>query len=91
MGQLPSLWMSYADGWETIDFSKEYSLLVTDFIATGGDGFPLEEDPYGAGYTGLEQRATFAMWAAQQRVLEGSTDGRVQFFWLEMENPGLVD
>ncbi len=66
-------------------------MLCTDFLAQGGDGFPLNEDPYGPGYTGLEQRATFAMWAAQQRVLKGGTDGRVQFYWINMENPGLVD
>ncbi len=78
-------------GWAEIDDNAEYSLLCTDFLAQGGDGFPLDEDPYGPGYTGLEQRATFAMWAAQQRVLKGGTDGRVQFFWIDMENPGLVD
>jgi 2',3'-cyclic-nucleotide 2'-phosphodiesterase (5'-nucleotidase family) len=77
--------------WVPIDPEAEYLMLVTDFLAIGGDGFPLNEDPYGPGYTGLEQRATFALWASQQRVLEGATDGRVVFDWVNMTNPGLAD
>lgn len=78
-------------GWAPLDETAEYTLLTNDFLAVGGDNFPLEEDPYGRAYTGLEQRATFALWASQQRVLEYSTDGRVQFVWKEIENPGLAD
>ncbi len=77
--------------WVPIDPAAEYLMLTTDFLAIGGDGFPLAEDPYGPGYTGLEQRATFALWASQQRVLEGETDGRVVFEWVHMDNPGLAD
>ncbi|MBN2083160.1 bifunctional metallophosphatase/5'-nucleotidase [bacterium] len=77
--------------WHVLDDTREYRLLTNDFLATGGDGFPLHEDPYGAGYTGLEQRATFALWASQQRELTKETDGRVQFIWENLENPGLRD
>ncbi|GEM_PF-1171813 len=77
--------------WHPLDDAREYRLLTNDFLATGGDGFPMNEDPYGPGYTGLEQRATFALWASQQRELTKETDGRVQFFWVNMENPGLAD
>jgi 2',3'-cyclic-nucleotide 2'-phosphodiesterase (5'-nucleotidase family) len=80
-----------ASGWTAIDNDAEYTMLTTDFLAIGGDGFPLSEDPYGPGYTGLEQRATFALWAGQQGVLSGGTDDRVQFIWVNMENPGLRD
>lgn len=80
-----------ASGWELLDDNKEYTMLTTDFLAIGGDGFPLNEDPYGSGYTGLEQRASFALWAGQQRMLEAKTDGRLHFFWVNMENPGLRD
>jgi len=81
-----------AQGWGWLDDEYEYTLVTNDFLAIGGDGFPLSEDPYGAGYTGLEQRATFALWASQQRVLEPpALDGRVQFFWDKLENPGLRD
>lgn len=70
-----------------LDDSAEYSLLVTDFLASGGDGFPLKEDPYGPSFTGLEQRASFALWASQQGTLSGSTDGRVVFEWVTMAQP----
>jgi len=76
---------------EPLDLAREYALLTTDFIAIGGDGFPLAEDPYGPSFTGLEQRATFALWASQQHTISGKTDGRVVFEWVEMENPGLKD
>ena len=79
------------DGWAWLEDEAEYTLLTNDFLAVGGDGFPLAEDPYGPGYLGLEQRATFAQWAAQQRNLEKRTDGRVQFIWVNKENPGLAD
>jgi len=78
-------------GGEPLDPAREYTLLTTDFIAIGGDGFPLSENPYGASFTGLEQRATFALWAAQQKTLAKDTDGRVVFEWVTMENPGLRD
>ncbi len=78
-------------GWAEIDSGREYTMLVTDFLAIGGDGFPLKEDPYGPGYTGLEQRAAFALWASQERLLEGTIDGRVIVDWVTMENPGLAD
>ena len=29
--------------------------------------------------------------STQQGTLEAATDGRVQFFWVDMENPGLAD
>lgn len=74
-----------------IDDAAEYTLLTNDFLAIGGDGFPLNEDPYGPGYLGLEQRATFALWASQERKLAKETDGRVVFEWVNMENPGLAD
>lgn len=77
--------------WMPLDDSAEYTLLTNDFLAVGGDGFPLSEDPYGPGYLGLEQRATFAQWASQQGELMGDTDGRVVFEWVAMENPGLAD
>lgn len=74
-----------------IDPDAEYTFLTTDFMAIGGDGFPMDEDPYGPGYTGLEQRATFAQWASQERELENATDGRVAFRWVDMEDPGIAD
>jgi 2',3'-cyclic-nucleotide 2'-phosphodiesterase (5'-nucleotidase family) len=81
-----------AQGWDWLDDELEYTMLTNDFLAIGGDGFPLNEDPYGPGYLGLEQRATFALWAAQQRVLEaGVPQGVVRFYWVNMENPGLQD
>jgi len=80
-----------AEGWRPLSDDDQLSLLITDFLAIGGDGFPLNEDPYGPGYTGMEQRATFALWASQQGELEKQTTGRVQFFWDTMENPGLRD
>jgi len=79
------------NGWAYLDDDREYTLLTNDFLAVGGDGFPLSEDPYGPGYLGLEQRSTFAQWASQQRSLAWGTDGRVQFIWVDMENPGLAD
>ncbi len=78
-------------GGAPIDPAKEYMLLVTDFLAIGGDGFPLNEDPYGRSFTGLEQRATFALWAAQQRTITMKTDGRVVFEWVNMADPGIKD
>jgi len=80
-----------ATDWAPLDDNAEYTMLTTDYMATGGDGYPLKEDPYGPSFTGLEQRASFALWAGQQRVLEKKTDGRLQFFWVNMENPGLKD
>jgi 2',3'-cyclic-nucleotide 2'-phosphodiesterase (5'-nucleotidase family) len=82
-----------ADGeFVPVNDDQEYTLLTNDFLAVGGDGFPLSEDPYGPGYTGLEQRATFALWASQQRVLTPpELDGRVIFEWVTLENPGLRD
>ena len=74
-----------------IDPDREYLFLTTDFMAIGGDGFPMDEDPYGPGYTGLEQRSAFAEWASQARELEYSTDGRVLFEWISMEDPGIAD
>ncbi len=68
-------------GGEPLDDSREYTLLVTDFVGSGGDGYPFAEDPYGPGLTGLEQRATFALWASQQHELSYETDGRVVFEW----------
>jgi 5'-nucleotidase / UDP-sugar diphosphatase len=78
-------------GGAPIDPKKEYTLLVTDFLAIGGDGFPLSEDPYGRSFTGMEQRATFAQWAAQQRTITMKTDGRVVFEWVNMADPGIKD
>lgn len=80
-----------AQGWQWLDDDDQLSMLTTDFLAIGGDGFPLAEDPYGPGYTGMEQRATFALWASQQGELSKETTGRVVFFWDKMENPGLRD
>lgn len=74
-----------------LDDNASYSVVMTDFLAVGGDGFPLAEDPYGPGYTGLEQRATFSLWASQQRELRGSTDGRVTVEWVNVPDPGLKD
>ena len=75
-----------------IDPDREYLFLTTDFMAIGGDDFPMDEDPYGPGYTGLEQRSAFAQWASlQQGGLEYGTDGRVIFNWVSMEDPGVVD
>ncbi len=69
----------------------EYTVVMTDFLAIGGDGFPLSENPYGPGYTGLEQRATFSLWASQARELTAATDGRVVFEWRTKPDPGLKD
>lgn len=69
----------------------ELTMLTNDFLAVGGDGFPLSEDPYGVSYLGLEQRASFAKWASQQHEISKETDGRVVFEWVGMENPGLRD
>jgi hypothetical protein len=66
-------------------------LLVTDFVASGGDGYPLKEDPYGASFTGLEERSSFALWAAQVGELKGGTDGRVVFEWVNTPDPGMKD
>lgn len=74
-----------------IDDAKTYTVVMTDFLAIGGDGFPLAEDPYGPGYTGLEQRATFNLWASQQRELAKETDGRIQVEWVDVADPGLKD
>ncbi|MEZ5337358.1 MAG: bifunctional UDP-sugar hydrolase/5'-nucleotidase [bacterium] len=74
-----------------IDPNANYTFLTTDFVAIGGDGFPLDEDPYGPGYTGKEQRATFAQWASTERELSYDTDGRVVFEWVSMEDPGIAD
>jgi len=74
-----------------LDDAKQYTVVTTDFLAIGGDGFPLKEDPYGPGYTGLEQRATFSLWASQARELAYSTDGRVVFEWVNVADPGLKD
>ncbi|MCB1187316.1 bifunctional metallophosphatase/5'-nucleotidase [bacterium] len=74
-----------------IDPNEQYLFLTTDFMAIGGDGFPMDEDPYGPGYTGMEQRSTFAQWASQQRELSWQTDGRVVFDWVNMEDPGIAD
>ncbi len=90
--QLVSAEAQGADGtWAPIVDNQQYTLLTNDFLAVGGDGFPLSEDPYGPGYLGLEQRATFALWASQQREIAKATDGRVVFEWETMENPGLAD
>lgn len=78
-------------GGQPVDPAREYTVLVTDFLAIGGDGFPLNEDPYGPSFTGLEQRASFALWASQQRVISGATDGRVVFDWVNQPDPGLKD
>ncbi len=74
-----------------IDPAAEYTFLTTDFLAIGGDGFPMDEDPYGPGYTGKEQRSAFAQWASQQRELSYETDGRIIFEWVDMEDPGIAD
>ena len=74
-----------------IDPAAEYTFLTTDFLAIGGDGFPMDEDPYGPGYTGHEQRSAFAQWASQQRELSYETDGRILFEWVDMEDPGIAD
>lgn len=66
---------------EELDPAREYTLLITDFVGSGGDGYPFKEDPYGPSMTGLEQRATFALWASQRKELSYSTDGRVVFEW----------
>lgn len=74
-------------GGQPLDDGATYNLLVTDFVASGGDGYllaggeRLSSDPYGPGYTGLEQRAAFALWASQQRELSCAADGRVVFDW----------
>ena len=86
-GQLQELTV----GGRPVDPAREYTLLTTDFIAIGGDGFPLNEDPYGPSFTGLEERASFALWASQQRVISGATDGRVVFEWVNVPDPGLKD
>jgi len=80
-----------ADNAVPLDDAKEYTVVTTDFLAIGGDGFPLKEDPYGPGYTGLEQRATVSLWASQTRELAYQTDGRVVFEWVNMADPGLKD
>jgi len=74
-------------GGAPLDDDAQYTLLVTDFVASGGDGYPLKEDPYGASFTGLEQRASFALWASQKGTLSGGTDGRVVVEWKEMQPP----
>ena len=74
-----------------LDDAKSYSVVMTDFLAIGGDGFPLKEDPYGPGYTGMEQRSTFSQWAAAKRELDAATDGRVVFEWVNQKDPGLKD
>ncbi|MCC7491827.1 MAG: bifunctional metallophosphatase/5'-nucleotidase [Fimbriimonadaceae bacterium] len=74
-----------------LDPAKSYRVVMTDFLAIGGDGFPLKEDPYGPGYTGLEQRAAFSQWAAAQRTLTGQVDGRLQVEWVGKPDPGLKD
>ncbi len=79
------------DGQLPLTDDMELTMLTNDFLAVGGDGFPLSEDPYGVSYLGLEQRATFAKWASQQHEISKETDGRVVFEWVEMENPGLRD
>lgn len=78
-------------GGEPLDPAREYLLLVTDFLASGGDGFPLKEDPYGASFTGLEERSSFALWASQVGELKGATDGRVVFEWVNVPDPGMKD
>lgn len=74
-----------------LDDAAEYTVVMTDFLAVGGDGFPLAEDPYGPGYTGLEQRAVFSLWAGQQRELAKELDGRVVVEWINLPDPGLRD
>lgn len=74
-----------------IDPAAEYTFLTTDFLAIGGDGFPMDEDPYGPGYTGKEQRSAFAQWASQARELSYETDGRVIFEWVTVADPGIAD
>ncbi|HAZ62035.1 MAG TPA: hypothetical protein DCZ72_00255 [Armatimonadetes bacterium] len=74
-----------------LDDAATYSVVMTDFLAIGGDGFPLAEDPYGPGFTGLEQRATFSTWASAQRDLNSALDGRVLVEWIDMADPGLAD
>jgi 2',3'-cyclic-nucleotide 2'-phosphodiesterase (5'-nucleotidase family) len=74
-----------------LDDSTKYTVVMTDFLAIGGDGFPLQEDPYGPGYTGLEQRAAFSLWASQQRELSAATDGRVAVEWRQVPDPGMKD
>jgi 5'-nucleotidase / UDP-sugar diphosphatase len=74
---------------EPLDPAREYTVLTTDFVASGGDGYPLKEDPYGPGFTGLEQRASFALWAAQAGVMQGATDGRLVVEWVNTPDPGL--
>jgi 5'-nucleotidase / UDP-sugar diphosphatase len=74
-----------------LDLGQTYTLLVTDFLGSGGDGFPFSEDPYGPGLTGLEQRATFALWASQQRELSAQKDGRVVFEWSSGQPPAAGD
>jgi 2',3'-cyclic-nucleotide 2'-phosphodiesterase (5'-nucleotidase family) len=97
--QVSGMRLHYVDGVLTevtvagapLDDAAEYTLLVTDFVASGGDGYPLKEDPYGASFTGLEQRSSFALWASQQGTINGATDGRVVFDWVAKPNPGLQD
>jgi 5'-nucleotidase len=78
-------------GGEALDPAREYSLLITDFVGRGGDGYPFNEPEYGPSMTGLEQRASFALWASQQGELSYSTDGRVVFEWSSGEPPKAGD
>jgi 5'-nucleotidase len=68
-------------GGAALDPLRPYSLLITDFVGAGGDGYPFSEEPYGPSQTGLEQRASFALWASQRKELSYHTDGRVVFEW----------
>lgn len=95
--QVSGMRLHYVDGklteasvnGEPLDPAREYTVLTTDFVASGGDGYPLKEDPYGPGFTGLEQRASFALWAAQTGTLSGATDGRLVFEWVDASDPGM--
>lgn len=78
-------------GGAPLDPAREYTLLITDFVGSGGDGYPFSEEPYGPSQTGLEQRASFALWASQQGELSNQTDGRVVFEWSSGQPPKAGD
>ena len=75
-------------GGKPIDDSAQYTVLMNDFLACSTAGFPIHENPFGPGCTGLRQRDLFVEWARKQKALAKETDGRVVFEWVNMAPPG---
>lgn len=63
-------------GGRPLDLKKIYQVVVTDFIASGGDGYAMLKDRPSVA-TGLPLRELIIETIKQQKVIDAKTDGRI--------------